>query len=442
MSIATQIQRLLNAKNAIKSSIINKSVSVGESVMLNSYHTYINQIGSQSNIGPADVLSGKKAFANNGQYFSGTALSIATSANNAVILNGFTAYDSNGQLLTGRAMPTAATAQNNKIINGYTAYTNTGVLMTGNAFASSTNATNATILKGYTAYLNNGTLLVGNALSTTTNATNDKILKGYTAYNSSGELLTGSAFGSATNAVNNTILNGYTAYSNTGELLQGEAFAVATTAEETNLLTGKTAYKNDGTLLNGAMAEYAGVNNTLASGEINMGANGTTVYITIPEEGHYDTTSTLSRSRTSIRGKIMDYGSVVATSQYVVTLGPYNFKPSSFYLILPDGQGRWVGDTCYLTAIRGSFSSTIGGVTNPVGVYVGFAPSTDDVALFSTSTVSNSPNDIFYTSIDGHFTCTTGGSEGAWTYTINVETGLALDNYIYLNDVDYDYIVY
>ena len=41
MSIATQIQRLLNAKSAIKSSITNKSVTVGETVMLDSYHTYI-----------------------------------------------------------------------------------------------------------------------------------------------------------------------------------------------------------------------------------------------------------------------------------------------------------------------------------------------------------------------------------------------------------------
>lgn len=161
MSIATQIQRLLNAKSAIKSSIMNKSVTVADTTKLDGYGALINTIGTSSNIGPTDVIKGKMAFGNNGKYFNGTALSVQTSANNARILNGFTAYDSNGQLLTGNAMPAAATAQNNKIMNGYTAYTNTGVLMTGNAFASGTNATNATILKGYTAYTNAGAWLSG-----------------------------------------------------------------------------------------------------------------------------------------------------------------------------------------------------------------------------------------------------------------------------------------
>lgn len=250
MSIATQIQRLLNAKSAIKSSITNKSVTVGETVMLDSYHTYISQIGSQSNVGPADVLSGKKAFGNNGQYFNGTALSVATSANNAVILNGFTAYDNKGQLLTGNAMPTATTALNNRIMNGYTAYDNKGNLLKGNAFASIANATNAKILKGYTAYLNNGTLLVGNALSTTTNATNDKILKGYTAYNSAGTLLTGNAFGNATNATNNSILNGYTAYLNNGTYIKGNykplQVQTGTVSETDNVYTISTTFTPKG----------------------------------------------------------------------------------------------------------------------------------------------------------------------------------------------------
>lgn len=288
--------------------------------------------------------------------------------------------------------------------------------------------------------LDNYNTLIDKIATDTTASVND-ILFNKTAY-INGKKETGQALAVQTSASNSTILNGFTAYSNTGELLQGEAFATTTTAEEAHLLAGKTAYKNDGTLLNGGMTEYAGKNNTLSSGEINMGTDGTTVYITIPEEGHYDTTSTVSRSRTSIRGKIMDYGSVAATSPYVITLGPYNFKPSSFYLILPDGEGRWVGDTCYLTAIRGSVSSTIGGVTKPVGVYVGFGPSADVETLFSTTTVSAYEGDLFYTSIDGLFTCTTGGSAGAWTYTIDVETGTVLDNYIYLDDADYDYIVY
>lgn len=191
MSIATQIQRLLNAKSAIKSSITNKSVTVGETVMLDSYHTYISQIGSQSNIGPADVLFGKKAFGNNGKYFNGTALSIATSANNAVILNGFTAYDSNGQLLNGSAMPSAATALNNRILNGFTAYDNKGNLLKGNAFANNTNATNASLLKGHTAYLNNGVWLNGTAFGDVTNATNAQILSGQRAYLNNGLYLNG-----------------------------------------------------------------------------------------------------------------------------------------------------------------------------------------------------------------------------------------------------------
>ncbi len=288
MSIATQIQRLINAKKAIKSSIVNKSVTVADTVKLDGYGTLINQIGANANIGPNDVIKGKMAFGNNGKYFNGTALSVQTSANNARILNGFTAYDSNGQLLTGNAMPTAATAQNNKIMSGYTAYTNTGVLMQGNAFANNTNATNASLLKGHTAYLNNGFWLNGTAFGNNTTANNAMILKGYTAYLNNGFYLNGTALGNSTNALNNHILTGYTAYNSNGGWLVGTAFGNVTNATNAQILAGQRAYLNNGIWLNGTMSNYAGTSKE--AGDYGVDTDDQ-IWFTIPSAGYYTTSS-------------------------------------------------------------------------------------------------------------------------------------------------------
>ena len=252
MSIATQIQRLINAKKAIKSSIVNKSVTVADTVKLDGYGTLINQIGANTNIGPNDVIKGKMAFGNNGKYFNGTALSVQTSANNARILNGFTAYDSNGQLLTGNAMPTAATALNNRIMKGYTAYTNTGVLLNGTAFGNVTNATNSSLLKGHTAYLNNGVWLNGTAFGNTTSANNATILKGYTAYLNNGFYLNGTAFGNVTNATNAQILSGQRAYLNNGFYLSGSM----TNHAGSSLSAGNTVMNNTAFALNSSVNAY------------------------------------------------------------------------------------------------------------------------------------------------------------------------------------------
>ena len=207
MSIATQIQRLINAKNKIKTSLTNKSVVVADDVKLDSYDSLVNQIGANSNIGPADVIKGKVAFGNNGQYFNGTALSIQTSANNAKILKGFTAYDNGGQLLTGTALSTATNANSAKIFKGFTAYDNGGNLITGAALPNATNATNAQIMKGYSAYTSSGGWLIGTAFGSATNATNAQILSGQTAYLNNGLLLNGTMANWSDEYVNATNIN-------------------------------------------------------------------------------------------------------------------------------------------------------------------------------------------------------------------------------------------
>lgn len=387
MSIATQVQRLLNAKSAIKSSIINKSVSVGETVMLDSYHTYISQIGSQSNIGPADVLAGKKAFGNNGQYFNGTALSIATSANNVVILNGFTAYDSNGQLLTGNAMPTAATAQNNRIMNGYTAYDNKGNLLKGNAFVNVTNATNASLLKGHTAYLNNGVWLNGTAFGNTTTANNAMILKGYTAYLNNGFYLNGTALGNATNAMNNKILTGYTAYTNTGAWLVGNyvplQVATGTVSASGTTYTISTSFTPKGFMMVHAGTEYVGTINYL----ITLQAfNTTTVTGMMTDVGQTWATGTMILS--DFLHSVVDEFPISAHSEYgdgdltmdlalsaygpvsrayASVLDPYTTEAISFYTEDSDwwladlGWSAFNGTTTFLKNVSGcsvSYTST------------------------------------------------------------------------------------
>ena len=341
MSIATQIQRLINAKKAIKSSIVNKSVTVADTVKLDGYGTLINQIGVNANIGPNDVIKGKMAFGNNGKYFSGTALSVQTSANNTRILNGFTAYDSNGQLLTGSALPTATTAQNNRIMQGYTAYTNTGVLLSGTAFGNVTNATNSSLLKGHTAYLNNGMWLNGTAFGGVTNATNAKILNGYTAYLNNGLLLTGTALGNSTNANNARILNGFTAYDSNGAWLQGTAFGNSTNVTNEMIFKGMTAYLNDGTYLVGTMRNRA----NLTQGVSNFFANNSYIVMQPLFEGYYDTASKLRYSlqdaMSAMNAVKIATGTVTADDDEWVYIDGLSFEPKGVVLFYEADELDW-----------------------------------------------------------------------------------------------------
>lgn len=160
MAISDQIIRLQSAKIDMKTAIENFNISIPNNAKLDTYNDYIRLISMDANAASKDILNGKTAYVG-GQKINGTALSIATSANNATIFNGFTAYDSNGQLLTGNALATTTNATNNHILKGYTAYNSAGALLNGTAFGNSTNATNAQILSGKSAYLNNGVWLNG-----------------------------------------------------------------------------------------------------------------------------------------------------------------------------------------------------------------------------------------------------------------------------------------
>lgn len=273
-----------------------------------------------------------------------------------------------------------------------------------------------------------------------TTATENDILLNKTAY-INGAKVTGKAFSVQTSATADKILNGYTAYNNAGELLTGSAFSTATTATAANILSGKTAYQNDGTLLTGSMTDYSGQNNSLASSEIQISSSGTTVYYSIPEEGYYNTSSTLSSSRSRIKNKIMEAGSVTATSSSVITLGPFNFKPTYFYLILPFESALNVGGEGYITSMYCYISSTskIGAVKYPDANYVGFVTSSIQ-DLWSTTTASALVGDLCYGTIEDYFTCTLGGEEGAWTLTI--ERPSELQHIIYFDEFDFDYIVY
>lgn len=389
MSIATQIQRLINAKNAIKSSIINKSVAVNDTTKLDGYGALINNIGINSNIGPADVIKGKMAFGNNGKYFSGTALSVQTSANNMTILNGFTAYDSNGNLINGAAMPNAATALNNRIMNGYTAYDNKGKLLKGNAFGNNTNATNSSLLKGhtaylnngmwlngtafgnntnainavilngYTAYLNNGFYLQGTALNNTTSAFNNKILKGFTAYNSNGGWLVGTALGNTTSANNTVILNGYTAYDSNGNWLVGNAFGKSTNVTNEMIFTGMTAYLNNGTYLTGTMRNRAG----LAQDASNFFANNSYVVMQPSVEGYYDTASklryNLNNALTAMNAVRIATGTVVAEDDECVFIEGLSFKPKGVVLIYGDEEVDYtIGDQMETPIVTWDFDTS------------------------------------------------------------------------------------
>ena len=334
MSIATQIQRLINAKKAIKSSIVNKSVTVADTVKLDGYGTLINQIGVNANIGPNDVIKGKMAFGNNGKYFNGTALSVQTSANNTRILNGFTAYDSNGQLLTGNAMPTAATALNNRIMNGFTAYDNQGNLLKGNAFINNTNATNASLLKGHTAYLNNGFYLNGTAFGSNTNANNAVILKGYSAYLNNGFYLQGTALGNTTNALNNHILKGYTAYNSNGGWLVGNAFGGATNATNAQILNNYTAYHNNGVLLKGNIPIY----NNIAD-----------IYTLDPGQSESFKKGYYPKDFIARSGINFDYGMLYPAAYDTIQIEGLSFQPQNFILIptAPIADGATEGTEDY-----------------------------------------------------------------------------------------------
>lgn len=49
MSIASNLQRIINAKSAIKAAIIDKGVEVPDTEKLDAYYSYIDQIGGESN---------------------------------------------------------------------------------------------------------------------------------------------------------------------------------------------------------------------------------------------------------------------------------------------------------------------------------------------------------------------------------------------------------
>lgn len=270
-----------------------------------------------------------------------------------------------------------------------------------------------------------------------TTATENDILLNKTAY-INGAKVTGKAFSIQTSAAAGQILNGYTAYNNAGEFLTGTALSTETNATAANILSEKTAYQNDGTLLTGSMTDYTGTNNSLASSEIQISSAGTTVYYSIPEAGYYDTSSTLSSSRTRIRGKIMETGSVTATSSSAITLGPFSFKPAYFYLILPFDSALNIGGDGFVTSMYCRVSA-VGTTYYPDANYVGFVLSSVQ-DLWSTTTASAYVGDLCYGTIEDYFTCVLEGGEGSWTITVNRPS--ELQRIIYFDEFDFDYIVY
>jgi len=146
------------------------------------------------------------------------------------------------------------------------------------------------------------------------------------------------------------------------------------TATASDVLTGKTILASDGTLITGTMANKAG--STITATTVTSDSSYT--YITIPEEGHYDTTSQLKVENSDLK-KMIKIGSFNPNNNGGTTNNATSFDISNY-------DGLTVADV-YIKANAGYYLES-------VSTTYGWAP-LFNVSISGTTLTVATKSDVF-----------------------------------------------